>query len=148
MMMRDGGADVLRDADCVVPVPLHPRRERARGFNQADDLARELGLPMMHLLKRTIATRPQVDLPASERVRNVSTAFALANGRRHPLDFARGRPAGGRRGFDVIVLVDDVSTTGATLEACAAVLKEAGAREVRALTAARVASGRPSAQRR
>jgi ComF family protein len=127
-MMRAAGADALEGADCVVPVPLHPRRQRARGFNQADDLARGLGLPVVALLRRTKATPPQVDLPASERVRNVADAFACTHG---------------KGPFGVVVLVDDVSTTGATLEACARVLKAAGAREVRALTAARVVTGRP-----
>jgi ComF family protein len=128
LMLRSAGADLLIDADCVVPVPLHPRRERVRGFNQADDLARALGLPVRPLLKRTRATQPQVDLPASERARNVRDAFRIAR----PHDSGL-----------VVVLVDDVSTTGATLEACASMLKAAGAKSVRALTAARVVSGRP-----
>jgi ComF family protein len=127
-MMRAAGADALDSADCVVPVPLHPRRERARGFNQADDLARGLGLPVVPLLRRIKATPPQVDLPASERARNVRDAFQLAR----PIDPGL-----------VVVLVDDVATTGATLESCASVLKRAGATSVRALTAARVVSGRP-----
>src|SRR4030095_3635747 len=119
----------------VAPVPLHPARERARGFNQSDDLAQVLGLPVVQLLKRTRATLPQVDLPASRRAHNVRDAFAVCSGNR--------QPAAGNRSLGIIVLVDDVSTTGATLEACARVLKAAGAREVRALTAARVVSGRP-----
>ncbi len=155
-MMRAAGADALEGADCVIPVPLHPRRERARGFNQANDLARGLGLPVVPLLRRIKATPPQVDLPASERLQNVEDAFALS---RETLSlrlalalresFAVGRRAGGPAGCRmpspqglVLVLIDDVSTTGATLEACARVLKAAGAREVRALTAARVVSGR------
>ena len=127
-MMRVAGAEILGTADWVVPVPLHPSRERARGFNQADDLARALGRPVAPLLERTRPTQAQVDLPASARTRNVKNAF----GRRGP------SVAG-----QVIVLVDDVSTTGATLEACAVVLKAAGAKSVGALTAARVVSGRP-----
>lgn len=128
-LMRVAGGEVLRDADLVAPVPLHPRRERARGFNQADDLARALGPPVKKLLKRVVATIPQVELPAAERHRNVRDAFALCVG---PSAFAGA----------VIVLVDDVSTTGATLDACAGVLKAGGAREVRAVTAARVATAR------
>ena len=124
--MRTRGADVLGGADWVVPVPLHPSRRRERGFNQAADLARHLGLPICHALARIRETRTQTDLPAAARHRNVSGAFALAP------------RAAARVSERVIVLVDDVSTTGATLEACAVVLKEAGAKEVRALTAARV----------
>lgn len=141
-LMRSAGAELLRGADVVVPVPLHPRRERSRGFNQADDLARALGLPVRPLLRRLRYTTSQVELPKDERQRNVHGAFdlrrpALSERRRGLAAATRveGSPA-------VVVLVDDVSTTGATLEACASVLKAAGAKEVRALTAARVASAR------
>jgi ComF family protein len=125
LMVQHGG-DVLAGADAVVPVPLHSRRQRERGFNQADDLARLLGLPVARVLRRTRMTAPQVDLPAEARHRNVKGAFELA----------------GQVKLDglVLVLVDDVTTTGATLEACARVLKRAGTKEIRALTAARVSS--------
>jgi ComF family protein len=127
--MRARGESVLGDADCVVPVPLHPSRQRQRGFNQAADLARHLGLPLQAALRRTRATATQTALPAAQRHRNVRGAFALAAPPHNRADL-EGR---------VVVLVDDVRTTGATLEACARVLKEeAGVREVRALTAARV----------
>ena len=130
-LMRERGADILRGADAVVPVPLHPRREHDRGFNQAHDLARELGLPVAPLLRRVRFTTSQIELPAEERHQNVRDAFRLA-----PIPNPRCRiPA-------VIVLVDDVSTTGATLDACARVLKAGGVKEVRALTAARVVTGR------
>ena len=125
------GGEVLRGAHCVVPVPLHPVRRLQRGFNQADDLARELGVPVAHVLWRPRLTAPQTGLTAWARRRNVRGAFALSpvwRWRRHA-DLA-GR---------VIVLVDDVRTTGATLNACAEVLLEAGAGEVRALTVARAA---------
>jgi ComF family protein len=125
-LMRDCCSQVLDSADLIVPVPLHFRRQRVRGFNQADDLARPLGLPVSRALRRRRHTASQTDLPADARHRNVSNAFRL----RWRADVA-GR---------CIVLVDDVSTTGATLEACARVLLAHGAREVRALTAARVAS--------
>src|SRR5262249_7897627 len=124
-MMRHRGADVLAGAACVVPVPLHSSRRRHRGFNQAADLARRLPLPAVHALRRIRATPTQTGLPAAQRHRNVRGAFALARG-------------GGGLAGSIVVLVDDVSTTGATLEACARVLKEAGVAEVRALTAARV----------
>jgi ComF family protein len=123
-LMIASGASVLRNADIAVPVPLHRSRKRARGFNQAAEIARHLPISPIHALKRTRATPSQTDLPAEARRANVKDAFAL----RRRVD-VKGR---------VIVLVDDVSTTGATLEACAAVLLDAGAREVRALTAARV----------
>lgn len=122
--MACGARPLLDAADLVVPVPLHPARERARGFNQADDLARGLGLPVVRAIRRIRGTQPQVDLPADQRRVNVADAFALAD-----------RSLAGR----AIVLVDDVMTTGATLDACARVLWVGGAREVRALTAARVA---------
>lgn len=137
-LMREAGRPVLADADAVVPVPLHRRRERQRGFNQADLLARALGLPVHRVLRRVAFTTPQVDLPASERRRNVHDAFALARPSWLPVPASRlPSPLG-----LILVLVDDVSTTGATLEACARVLKGAGAQEVRALTAARVATAR------
>jgi predicted amidophosphoribosyltransferase len=101
-----------------------------RGFNQAADLACHLGLPVVHALRRRRATPSQTDLPAARRHANVRRAFALK----------RTADVRGLR----IVLVDDVSTTGATLEACARVLIDSGAREVRAVTAARVVSKPPA----
>ena len=128
-LMRECGAPLLRDADIVVPVPLHPRREFQRGFNQADDLARHLGLPVAKMLVRTKHTSSQIDLPAGQRHHNVRDAFGL-------------QPSAVSHMPRVVVLVDDVATTGATLDACAMVLKRSGVKEVRALTAARVGSGR------
>ncbi|HYB95355.1 MAG TPA: ComF family protein [Vicinamibacterales bacterium] len=126
-LMRECGASMLADADAVVPVPLHPRRHYERGFNQAADLAQHLGPPLLPMLKRVKYTRSQIELPKQERSENVRDAFA----------FVGRQPSGSLR---VVVLVDDVSTTGATLDACARVLKAAGVAEVRALTAARVVS--------
>jgi ComF family protein len=131
-LMRERGAALLLDADVVVPVPLHSRRERERGFNQADDLARQLGLPVVPLLQRVRFTTSQIELPADARHQNVRDAFA----------FASGPAKAGRCIAQVVVLVDDVATTGATLEACAKVLKRGGVKEVRALTAARVVTAR------
>jgi ComF family protein len=126
-LMRTRGADVLAGAEVAVPVPLHRSRRRERGFDQAADLARHVGLPVVHALRRLRPTAVQASLPAARRHANVRAAFALERSR-VSLD---GR---------IVVLIDDVSTTGATLEACARALGEAGIREVRALTAARVVS--------
>ena len=131
-LMRAAGGTLLNEADCVVPVPLHPRRERARGFNQARELARRLGPPVLDALVRATYTVPQVELPAERRQANVRGAFRL----RRPLFAGHGISVKGLR----VIVVDDVSTTGSTLDACAAVLKAAGAAEVYALTAARVPS--------
>jgi ComF family protein len=113
--------------DRIVPVPLHPRRQRERGFNQAAALARAVGRARgiavdERVLVRVRATRPQVRTgSAAERAANVAGAFAC-----------RG-PVAGR----VVLLVDDVATTGATLRTCAAVLTAAGAAAVHALVFAR-----------
>ncbi len=121
--MGEAGAALLEDADCVVPVPLHPWRRLTRGFNQASDLARALDRPVVHALWRARSTPPQMGLPARARRTNVRGAFILSPWAPSIEDLA-------------IVLVDDVKTTGATLNACAKVLRNAGAREVRALTIA------------
>ena len=126
-LMRIRGADMLTGADWAVPVPLHPSRRRERGFNQAADLARHLGVPVRRALRRHRATQAQTGLPAARRHGNVRGAF-------RPTRAARGLAG------STVLLIDDVSTTGATLDACARVLKELGVREVRALTAARVVS--------
>jgi ComF family protein len=127
--MRSRGGDVLTGAASIVPVPLHASRRRSRGFDQAADLARHLGLPVSRALRRVRATAVQASLPAAKRHANVRDAFAVTR---------TARELSGA----VVVLVDDVCTTGATLDACAHALKEAGIVEVRALTAARVV-GRP-----
>lgn len=119
-------ADVLQGADLAVPVPLHRSRLRERGFNQATLIARDLPLPCAELLARVRPTASQTDLPAAERRRNVYDAFAMS-----------GVEAGAIARDRVVVLVDDVATTGATLSECARVLRNAGAGEVRAVTAAR-----------
>lgn len=125
-LMRARGREVLAGADVLVPVPLHLRRRLVRGFNQADALAQCIGLPVVRAVRRTRNTPSQTDLPEARRHANVRGAFRRTRGAR--VDGA------------CVVLIDDVSTTGATLDACARTLREAGAREVRALTAARVVS--------
>ncbi len=135
--LRETGAALLDGADLVVPVPLHRCRYHRRGFNQAHEIARHLGPPVCAALRRRRHTRPQVELPAAQRHRNVRGAFALSR--------SWWALRGSRRRLEgqVVVLVDDVSTTGATLAECARVLKRAGVKEVRALTAARAVRDRP-----
>ncbi len=129
--MQRAGAELLQDADMLVPVPLYRVRLWARRFNQsallAERLARETGIAAhMTLLRRTRATRQQVGLSMRERHRNVADAFQVATG-------CKVRLAGRK-----VVLVDDVITTGATAEACARVLKAHGAARVDVLALARV----------
>jgi len=137
-LMRARGTGVLAGADLAVPVPLHWRRRHARGFNQAEDLARRLGLPVVQALERVQPTAAQFGLATPARLRNVRGAFAPP---RRP--FWGGRTLDPRLRGTCVVLVDDVCTTGATLAACAEVLLEGGVREVRALTAARALARRP-----
>jgi len=132
--MARAGADLLDGADFIAPVPLHRRRLFSRRFNQSAELARRIsGLSgvvfIPDLLERVRATRPQVGLSGDARRRNVAGAFQLGARAR---ELVRGR---------VVVIVDDVMTTGATVEACARVLKAAGTREVRVLCLARVVPG-------
>jgi ComF family protein len=112
----------------IVPVPLHPAKQREREFNQAERLANRLSaatqIPVnKRLLQRVIPTRTQTQLSRPERQANVRNAFAMRKGQR----------LNGER----IVLVDDVFTTGATTSACARVLAAAGAGEVCVWTVAR-----------
>jgi ComF family protein len=115
--------------DLVVPVPLHWRRRLARGFDQSEELARwalhhakrERGAPPLgrRVLRRTAATQPQTELDASEREANVAGVFVV----RKP-EQVRGRR---------VLVIDDVTTTGATARACMTALREAGAASVQAL---------------
>jgi len=115
-------------ADVVVPVPLHRDRERERGYNQADLIARPLArrLKLPHRAVLLVRTRPRSDkhvLSLEERWESVRGAFATRPGSQ--VDNLR------------VLLVDDVMTTGATLDACARALRDAGAKSVLGLTVAR-----------
>ena len=127
-------AEALHDAriagrpfDALVPVPLHHVRFREREFNQAEELARQIskpaGVPLMNALKRIRYTTTQTKLVRSERMENLRGAFRV------------------RQNADVkdrhLVLVDDVFTTGSTVEECSRVLLRAGAASVRVITVAR-----------
>jgi competence protein ComFC len=119
----------LRDRrfDLIVPVPLHPARERERGFNQAallaELLARRVAVPLRAVLERVRYTTTQTAYDRAERMENLHDAFRL------------------RKNMNVrelhVLLIDDVLTTGSTLSECARVLKDAGAGSVHAATAAR-----------
>jgi ComF family protein len=133
--MAAAGGDLLRDADLIVPVPLHYFRLVRRGFNQsiwlAAALSRRSGVRLaVDTLKRVRATPIQGGLSAEGRRRNVQGAFRVRKGREALLKDKK------------ILLVDDVLTTGATAEACSRALKRAGARCVDVLTLARVAGPR------
>jgi len=108
----------------IIPVPLHPSRERERGFNQAELLATRLGRPVAtRLLRRRKNTQSQTGLSRNQRKRNLAAAFET-----------RGEVKG------TVIVVDDVYTTGSTMDEIARTLKRAGAERVEVLTVARVAN--------
>ncbi|MCK4431899.1 MAG: ComF family protein, partial [Candidatus Aminicenantes bacterium] len=111
-----------------VPVPLHPKRKKQRGFNQAFIIAKELamlkGIKLVEgQLVKLKNILPQTSLKAEDRQKNVKGAFGIKE---------REKIEG-----KIILLVDDVYTTGSTIRECSSVLKNAGAKDVRALTLAR-----------
>jgi ComF family protein len=116
------------NAETIIPVPLHPKRLRWRGFNQSVLLARQINriynLPLdCFTLYRKLDTPPQTQLPEEDRRKNMRGAFALT-----PQTSVKGK---------CLLLVDDVYTSGATVNECSRVLKRGGAREVFVLTLAR-----------
>lgn len=118
----------LASADALVPVPLHPKKERRRGYNQSVLLARafgrQIGLPVWeNVLVRGRNTPSQTKLNRAGRLSNMDGAFVCADVSR-----VKGK---------TVLLVDDVATTGATLEGCARALRQAGAKRVMAYTLAR-----------
>jgi competence protein ComFC len=130
LFVDGAGPNVKTDNwDMIVPVPLHPRRQKEREFNQAEVLGRALSratdIPLeTSLLQRTIDTRSQTRLPRAERSKNVRDAFRFRR--------QKGELAGKR-----IIVVDDVLTTGATTNACTRLLRQNGAEEVCVWTLAR-----------
>jgi ComF family protein len=136
-LMAEAWGQVGVPSDLVVPVPLHPIRLHQRGYNQSALLARELGRHLQvpvadDAMERTRNTAPQTSLGVEERRANVHQAFSAQ----------RARLAGCR-----VILVDDVLTSGATLEACAAALRQAGAHSVHGFTLARARAGSENAPR-
>lgn len=133
-MMTSAGAELIAEADLLVPVPLHAFRLWRRRFNQAALLARSVarisGIPCdTHSLDRVKRTRPQVGLTRAQRAENLQGAFRVPAG-------AKPRLAGRR-----VLLIDDVTTTGATGNAASRALLRGGAKRVDLLTFATVSAG-------
>ena len=129
-LMAKTDAGLLAAADAVVPVPLHPWRQLRRGFNQADELAQPLGQRVWRALRRRTLGVPQAKLSGHQRQTNVLNAYSLS----HLRAGARNqRPK-------YVLLIDDVMTTGATLDECSRVLRECGVEWIGALTLARAAN--------
>jgi ComF family protein len=129
--MATAGRELTAEADVIVPVPLHWRRQWARRFNQSgllgEIVATASGVPVAHnLLKRVKATPQQVGLSQTERAANVQGAFAVPAA-------SKAAVAGQN-----LLLIDDVLTSGATADACARALLRAGAASVNVLVFARV----------
>ncbi|MEO8360633.1 MAG: ComF family protein [Vicinamibacteria bacterium] len=127
MMDDDRCRALFEKADLAIPVPLHPGRLGTRGFNQADllatALARGVRIARADVLTRVRDTPSQTNLSVGERRRNVRNAF-------------KAKQSTALSGA-IVVLVDDVMTTGATLRECASTLLTSGVREVRSITVAR-----------
>jgi len=119
--------EIWSGVEAIIPVPLHPKREKQRGFNQSQIVAKELAkLEKIELLEKVLVkiknVPPQTSLQLKEREKNVSRAFRVVKKEKIKRK--------------VVLLVDDVYTTGSTIRECSLMLKRAGAKEVRALTIA------------
>lgn len=125
-MARRFGRDIIRDkCEAIIPVPVHPSRKRKRGYNQAeliaDGLSEYFDIPVdTDILFRIKKTTPQKELGPATRYENLKSAFAAS------ADAA---------GYKRVLLIDDIYTTGATLNSCTHVLKNAGIQKVYGLTA-------------
>lgn len=126
LLSNDG---LLKRADFLIPVPLHPSRVRERGFNQSELLAQRVAvtakIPLIQPLVRKKNTKPQTRLTTEARIENMRDAFSLKNN--YSLSQFTGKKG---------ILVDDVMTTGATFNSCAQVLLNAGIKEVYGLVVA------------
>lgn len=111
----------------IIPVPMHIKKKKRRGFNQSEEIAKIISsathIPLSTALIKIKETRPQMELNKQERIENIKECFKIENGKEIE--------------NKIILLVDDVYTTGTTMDQCAKVLKEKGAREVWGLTIAR-----------
>ncbi|MDO4327817.1 MAG: ComF family protein [Lachnospiraceae bacterium] len=125
MVRRLGKRMYRMQADALIPVPVHPDRKRTRGYNQAEELANRIGkrtgIPVCsHVLVRSKKTAPQKELTPEQRLKNLEQAFSVKEE-----TLREFWPK-----LDSVILVDDIYTTGSTIEACARVLKRAGIRKV------------------
>ncbi|MCK9445590.1 ComF family protein [bacterium] len=111
----------------IIPVPMHPKKKRRRGFNQSEEIAKIISqstnIPLSTTLIKIKETKPQMELNRIERIENIKDCFAITNKKEIE--------------NKTILLLDDVYTTGTTIEECTKVLKENGAKEVWGLTIAR-----------
>lgn len=118
---------ILKQADALVPIPLHPARKRERGFNQAEllglEISNQTGIPILKALKRKKNTKSQITLDPKERIANLQGAFIIRD----------KKMVINKR----LILIDDVITTGATISSAAQVLQNAGVKEVYGLVVAR-----------
>ena len=124
----EASSGALLQADVLIPIPLHPKRKRERGYNQSELLSQQLslhiGIPSQpHALERIRNTKTQVSTAPGRRTQNVAGAFVVAD---IPLIYQKR-----------VLLIDDVCTSGATSIACAQVLLACGAKEVALITACR-----------
>jgi competence protein ComFC len=118
MMTQSVPIEVLRVTDFLTFVPLHPKRQRRRGFNQAELLAKQLGkywgIPVLPTLKRVINTSPQAELDREQRLEHLKGAFEVEKN--------SAKTITGKQ----LILIDDVATTGSTLNEAAKMLKKQG----------------------
>lgn len=137
LVKRQGDRLVSLRADAIVPVPMHPRKQNRRGYNQAAcfgaELSKRIDVPLVRdVLLRTRFTEPQKELNDTARLQNLLDAFAVSQTRLS--EYKKNHP------FERVILVDDIYTTGSTMEACARLLRESGVTMIAPVTIA-VASG-------